>query len=147
MSESSFRGQTKHQRSARIFENDSINKRTRLTVLGNQVTAAELVTNFARLLSSTVRSEKDSKRRFKSRRVYSFIDKECQLFIPKLCQGVLKCVPSTVRLKIKSKFIIRGVNFHLSFPCFRDFHFFQVYRQSLPGNRAKTTLKAITTFL
>ena len=50
------------------------------------------------------------------------------------------------RLKLKSKFVTRGVNFQPLFQCFHDVTF-QGYRQSLPGNRKKTALKTITTSL
>ena len=59
-----------------------------------------------------------------------------------------KCVFSAVRLKLKCKFVIRGVNFQPLLPCFRDFlTFIQVYKPSLFVNGAKTVLKTITTSL
>ena len=59
-----------------------------------------------------------------------------------------KFVFSTVRLKLKCKFVIRGVNSQHLFLCFRYFFtFVQVYQQSVLVNRSKTTLKTISTSL
>ena len=120
--------------------------------LGNQATVAEHVTRFARLLSSMDQSEKAvssslNQGRFKALLAgnVSFLFQNCA---KEHVKHPFKFVFSAVRLKLKCKFVIRGVNFQHLFPCFRySFTFVQVYKQSLLVNRSKTALKTITTSL